>query len=251
MCAPCEVLRRSTEFTAPDRELAASTASTMPLAGRRFPMRIVRSAQIAQGCRRRLRRRPMKTPESSTETARQITCSTAGRRPILAPVATVRYKDTSLPGFMMPSGSSACLIARSAWMRPGGARRANSATLQLADAVLGRNRAAGGGHEVVDEARDLLAFALVPVGRGMAAGADVEVDVAVAEMPEAARDHAGECALDLGRGLDDERAACRRPAPKCRARASGLRRARLPKCCRGASRRPRPAPRWRRAPHRR
>ena len=28
---------------------------------------------------------------------------------------------------MIPSGSSACLIARNAWIRPGGARRANSA----------------------------------------------------------------------------------------------------------------------------
>ena len=31
---------------------------------------------------------------------------------------------TSFPGFMMPSGSSACLIARNACTRPGGARRA-------------------------------------------------------------------------------------------------------------------------------
>ena len=99
---------------------------------------------------------------------------------------------------MMPSGSSACLIARKACdASPGGARRANSATLQLADAVLGRDRAAGGGDEIVDKARDRRAFGIVPVRRRVAAGADVEMDVAVAEMAEAAGDHAGEGAFDL------------------------------------------------------
>ena len=72
------------------------------------------------------------------------------------------------------------------------ARRAAQArelgALQLADAVLGGDRAAGGGDQIVDQARDRGAFGFVPVGRGVAAGADVEMDVAVAEMAEAAGD---------------------------------------------------------------
>ena len=64
--------------------------------------------------------------------------------------------------------------------------------LHLADAMLGRDRAARGGHKIVDQAGDRRALALVPVGRGVAAGADVEMDVAVAEMAEAAGDDAGE-----------------------------------------------------------
>ena len=77
------------------------------------------------------------------------------------------------------------------------------------------------GDEVVDEARDRRALALVPVGRGAAAGADVEMDVAVAEMAEAAGDDAGERALDLGRGVDEEARHVGDRAPKCRAPASG------------------------------
>src|SRR4051794_21916303 len=78
-------------------------------------------------------------------------------------------------------------------MNPAGGREAGEfAPLQLADAVLGGDRAAGGRDEVVDHARDRFAFALIPVGRGMAAGAHVKVDVAVAEMAEAAGDHAWE-----------------------------------------------------------
>src|SRR4051794_2150210 len=127
---------------------------------------------------------------------------------------------------MIPSGSRACLIARSAWTRAGGARRADSpglgwpgagagavgppagggelAELELADAVLGRDRASGGGDQVVHEARDLGAFAFVPVRSRVSAGADVEMDVAVAEMAEAGGDHSGECALDLFGRVDDE-----------------------------------------------
>src|SRR5690348_18040870 len=76
--------------------------------------------------------------------------------------------------------------------------------LELADAVLGRDRAAGGGYEVIDEPRNLLAFTLVPVGCGMGGGANMEMDVAVAEMAEAASDHAWKPALDRRRSLDDE-----------------------------------------------
>ena len=89
------------------------------------------------------------------------------------------------------------MIARKACIRPGAARRANSATLQLADAVFGRDRSASRGDEIVDKARDLRAFGIVPIRRRVAAGADVEVDVAVAKMAEAAGDDARECAFDL------------------------------------------------------
>src|SRR4051794_20490345 len=67
--------------------------------------------------------------------------------------------------------------------------------LQLADAVLGGDRAARGGDEVVDQFRDLLALGVVPAGRGVAAGADVEVDVAVAKVAEPGGDDAWEGAL--------------------------------------------------------
>ena len=52
----------------------------------------------------------------------------AGRleRAAAAAAASASAKATSFPGFMMPSGSSACLIARSAAMRPGGASRSSS-----------------------------------------------------------------------------------------------------------------------------
>ena len=70
--------------------------------------------------------------------------------------------------------------------------------------MLGGDRAAGGGDEVVDHPRDGGTLAIVPVGRGVAGGADVEVDIAVAEMAEAAGDHPGESAFDLGRRLDEE-----------------------------------------------
>ena len=58
--------------------------------------------------------------------------------------------------------------------------------------------------EIVDHTRDRLALALVPIGRSVAAGADVEMDVAVAEMAEAAGDHARKAAFDVRRRLDDE-----------------------------------------------
>ena len=56
----------------------------------------------------------------------------------------------------MPSGSSACLIARRAWMRARRREAREFGALELADAVLGRDRAAGGGDKVVDHPRDRL-----------------------------------------------------------------------------------------------
>src|SRR5262249_25961388 len=97
------------------------------------------------------------------------------------------------------------MLDRAKRMDPaGGSEPLELAELQLADAVLGRDRASGGSDEIVDELRDLGPFALIPVGRSVAGRADVEVDVAVPQMPEPASDHAGEAALDLSRGLDDE-----------------------------------------------
>ena len=89
-------------------------------------------------------------------------------------------------------------------MRAGEASRASSAALQLADAVLGGDRAAGRGHQIVDEAGDPLAFALIPAGRRAIAGAHVEMDIAVAKMAEGAGGDSGEGALDGGGGADDE-----------------------------------------------
>ena len=90
-------------------------------------------------------------------------------------------------------------------VNPAGRREAlELVQLQLADAVLGRDRSAGRGDEIVDQMSDLLALGIVPVGRGVLAGADVEVDVAVAQMAEAAGDDAGELALNLGGGMRDE-----------------------------------------------
>src|SRR5512144_1244653 len=70
--------------------------------------------------------------------------------------------------------------------------------------MLRRNRPMGGRHEIVDEPRDLFALALVPASGGVATGADVEMDIPIAEMAKAGCDHAGKLALDLGRRLDNE-----------------------------------------------
>ena len=98
---------------------------------------------------------------------------------------------------MMPSGSSACLIARRAWIRPGGARRANSARFNWPMPCSAEIEPPAAVTRSSTKLRDLLALGLVPVGRGVAAGADVEVDVAVAQMAEAAGDDAGKGAFDL------------------------------------------------------
>src|SRR5436305_3069154 len=78
------------------------------------------------------------------------------------------------------------------------------AELELSDAVLGGNRTARSGDEIVDHARDRGALALVPVGLGVLGGANMEVDIAVAEVTEAARGYAAKGALHFGRRVDDE-----------------------------------------------
>src|SRR3954451_24574270 len=76
---------------------------------------------------------------------------------------------------------------------------------QLPYSMLCRYRPARRGDEIIDHARDLSAFSLIPVWRRMVERADVKVDVSVAEVPEAAGDKAGERLLHLGRGPGDER----------------------------------------------
>src|SRR5258708_8750161 len=88
---------------------------------------------------------------------------------------------------------------------PGRRQPRELGALQLPDAMLGRDRPTRRRDEVVDQPGNILALRLVPAGGGMASSADVEVDVAVAQMPEAGGDDAGEGSLDLGRGLEDER----------------------------------------------
>ena len=97
---------------------------------------------------------------------------------------------TSFPGFMIPSTQRVKLRGRAETLQLG--------DLHLADAVLGRDRSARRRHQVVHKAGDLGTFPFVPAVRGMAAGAHVEMDVAVAEMPEPAGDHPGEGTFDLG-----------------------------------------------------
>ena len=71
---------------------------------------------------------------------------------------------------MIPSGSSACLIARRTVNRAGRREWFKLVDLQLADAVLGRDRAAAAVTRSCDEAGDRRALALLPVG-GAPAGA--------------------------------------------------------------------------------
>src|SRR5260221_3072900 len=87
---------------------------------------------------------------------------------------------------------------------PGRRQPRELGALQLADAMLGGNRPARRSDEVVDQPGDILALRLIPAGRGVASRADVEVDVAVAQMAEAGGDNAGEGGLHLGRGFEDE-----------------------------------------------
>src|SRR5438309_3162848 len=81
-----------------------------------------------------------------------------------------------------------------------GARQ--SRRLHLADAVLGRDRTAGGDDEVVDETARFLAARLEPSWHRRRL--DVEVDIAVAEMAEGDGARAGIACLDGACRLDDE-----------------------------------------------
>ena len=102
------------------------------------------------------------------------------RRPVRAAPDDPRFgrrrrqtDGSSLPGFMIPAGSSAPLIARSAASRAGSAVRASSASFDLADAVLGRDRAARLADQIVDEPGHRAALRRQPglrLGRRPAAG---------------------------------------------------------------------------------
>ena len=71
--------------------------------------------------------------------------------------------------------------------------------LHLADAVLGRDRAARGGDEIVDEGGDRRGLRSASQSAPAPAGArDVEMDVAVAEMAEGDDAGAREARLDRG-----------------------------------------------------
>ena len=85
-----------------------------------------------------------------------------------------------------------------------GSKPSEFCTLQLPDTVLGRDRSSRSGHEIIDEAGNLLAFPIVPVGRCMTCGPDMKMDVSIAEMAKARSNHPRKFAFHLGRSVDDE-----------------------------------------------
>ena len=131
---------------------------------------------------------------------------------------------TSLPGFISPCGSNARLIARSAAMPRRRRQAFELAELHLADAVLGRDRAARRDDQVVDEAASPPRRVGAPArrhrprrargrGNGRCRRRDGRTPLACAP---------GKARLDTRRrAVYHEVAASRRPAPKCRAAIVG------------------------------
>ena len=125
--------------------------------------------------------------------------------------------------------------------------------LHLADAMLGADRAARGGDQVVDQPRDrralraLASRARRAARRGRGNGCCRRRD---------GRSPTRWCrerrASTSAAALGHEAAASRRPRPRCRAGSPGPKRRARPRTgCRGCATTPRPAPRWRRSRRRR
>ena len=97
----------------------------------------------------------------------------------------------------MPLGSSACLIATSAAMPRRIAEPCQFVALHLSDAMFGGDRAARCDHQIVHEGADLLAGIVRP-GAAVCAlrRGNMEVDVAIAQVPEGGDLRAGKARLD-------------------------------------------------------
>ncbi len=77
--------------------------------------------------------------------------------------------------------------------------------LHLPDPVFGADRPAPLRDQIIDPRADCLAFRFLPhPAHSALGGEDVEVDIAIAKMPESDRAGAGKRALDRRRGGEDE-----------------------------------------------